>query len=252
MDPIRIVTFNVHFGKKTAAIADAFAHNKHLREADIIFLQEIEHHESEKISRAEKLAGALGLKYAYVPARELKTKGTHGLAILSKYELKDVETLALPKHTLFSRFRQRIAMIAIADVRGSRVVLANVHLDTRLDGVERIAQVKVLVDYLKKDYTQKIIVGGDFNTLPFRFYKSVPFFYQNQKQHLSQYFAQEGFSCHCKNGGYTLKKGFVRFELDGIYTRNVQTMQCGVERLVTASDHKPVWLDVAFGTSTAS
>lgn len=257
MDPsmktsIKIVTFNVHFGEKTSAIAAAFTQNKNLRGADIIFLQEIEHYESEKVSRAERLAGVLGLKYAYVPACEIKAKGTHGLAILSKHDLTNIEALALPAYTFFSHSEPRIAMTAIADVRGNRVKLANVHLDTRINSAQRIAQMKILVDDLKKDYTQKIIMGGDFNTVPFYFYKSLPFFYHNQKRYLHQYFAQEGFLCHCENVGYTLKRGFVRFELDDIYTRNVQMMRCGVERSVMVSDHKPVWLDVDLDANIAS
>jgi len=103
---------------------------------------------------------------------------------------------------------------------------------------------KVLVDDLKKEHMKKIIVGGDFNMLPFYFYKSVPFFYQNQKRLLHEYLREEGFSNHCENGGYTLKSGFIKFELDGIYTRNVQPTQCGVEQSVMVSDHKPVWLEV--------
>jgi endonuclease/exonuclease/phosphatase family metal-dependent hydrolase len=244
---LRIVTFNVHFGENTEAIADAFTRNENLRTADILFIQEIEYHESEKIPRAEKLADAMALQYAYAPAREIAAHGTHGLAILSRYDLTDIETIALPTYAFFSHSQQRIAMTAFANVRGTRVKLANVHLDTRLNSAERIVQVRVLVealkDGLKKDHAQKIIVGGDFNTLPFHFYKSLPFFHENQKRRLDQYFAQEGFVCHCENTGYTLKRGPVRFDLDGFYTRNIRAARCGVERSVVVSDHKPVWID---------
>ena len=179
---IKIVTFNVHLGENTKAIADAFTQNKNLREADIIFLQEVEFHESEKVSRAERLANVMGLKFAYVPAREIKAHDTHGLAILSRYDLASVETIILPTYAFFSHSQKRIAMTAIVNINGSRIRLANVHLDTRLNGAERIAQVKVLVDDLKKDYSGKIIVAGDFNTLPFYFYQSLPFFYYNQRR----------------------------------------------------------------------
>ncbi len=249
---IRIVSFNVRFGENIKAIASAFTQNKDLREADIIFLQEIEHHKSETISRAEKLAAVLGLKHAYAPAREIKAKGTHGLAILSKYDLTNIETVALPTHSFLSRTQQRIAMTAIADIRGTRVTLANIHLDTRLNSGERIAQAKVLVDKLKKNPTQKIVVGGDFNMLPFYFYKSLPVFYHNQKRRLHTYFTQEGFSCHCENEGHTFKRGFIQFQLDAIYTRNVKAIQCGVERSVKVSDHKPTWLDIDLDTNTVS
>lgn len=246
---LKIITFNVHFGKNIKAIANAFIRNKNLRDADIIFLQEIEHHKIEGLSRAERLAAALGLKHAYVPAREIKAKGTHGLAILSRYDLANVKVIALPKHALLARSRPRIAMTATADVRGTRVMLANVHLDTTINSAERIAQVKVLIDELKKGRTQKIILGGDLNMLPFYFYRSLPLFYRNQRKRLHEYFAKEGFSNHNESGGYTLKRGFVRFELDAIYARNIRTIRCGVERSVRVSDHKPVWLEVDLGAT---
>src|SRR6185312_9717954 len=169
---IKIVTFNVHFGKDTKAIAAAFTEHENLRNADVILLQEIEHHQSEITSRAERLADALGMKHAYVPARSLKNEDTHGLAILSKYDLTDVQMLKLPKHTLLYRTYQRIAMTAVAHIEGVEVKLANIHLDTRLSSAHRIGQMKVLVDALKKEHMKKIIVGGDLNMLPFYFYKS--------------------------------------------------------------------------------
>src|SRR5258708_665177 len=91
---IRVVTWNVHFGERTQWIVEIFKNNKHLREADIIFLQEIEDHESEKISRARRIADTLGLECVYAPARNVPQKGTHGLAILSRYKISEVESVS--------------------------------------------------------------------------------------------------------------------------------------------------------------
>src|SRR6266436_5980826 len=113
---LRIVTFNVHFGKYTDRIVDVFTHSENLREADIIFLQETEEYESEKISRAKKIAEALKLNCAYAPARKIKTRGTHGLAILSKYELTNINIIPLPAHKILFRLHERIALTATAHI----------------------------------------------------------------------------------------------------------------------------------------
>jgi endonuclease/exonuclease/phosphatase family metal-dependent hydrolase len=234
---IRVVTLNVHFGKKTDNIVRAFTENDILRDADIIFFQEIEDHAAENISRAKKIGDALGFACAYAPARNLNRKdatiGTHGLAILSKYPIVEVETIQLPRYKLFYRTRDRIALNATIRVKKDPIRLSNVHLDTRLSGLERISQVRPLLEYLKKDKVQKIILGGDFNT-----------YRRGQKKKLHKYLEEEGFSIHCENAGHTLKKGFVRLELDGIYLRNIQGGYCGIEHSVHISDHKPVWIDV--------
>src|SRR5437660_1619001 len=92
----RIVTFNVHFGKKAKSIAEAFKRNEKLRGADIIFLQEIEEYKNEEVPRVKTIADSLEMEYIYTPARPILTKGTHGLAILSKKAPTEVEIVPLP------------------------------------------------------------------------------------------------------------------------------------------------------------
>ncbi len=65
---VTLVSFNVHFGKRTGSIRQAFAAQPNLREADIILFQEIEHHVLEHESRAERIAADLGFQCLYAPA----------------------------------------------------------------------------------------------------------------------------------------------------------------------------------------
>lgn len=243
---LRVATFNVHSGKNTQGIADVFKRNENLREADIIFLQEIEERTSEKISRAKQIADALGMEYAYAPARTMAGKGTHGLAILSKYPLEDVETLSLPPYSITFHTQSRVSLIANVRVQGESVRIANTHLDTRLSIFERISQIKPLIEKLKSDSAKKTIIGGDFNTAPFRFrfWRTIPVSYQNQKRELHRYLEEEGYASRCETAGYTIRYGFLRFELDGLYARHLPVLRCGVERTVRVSDHKPLWFDV--------
>ncbi len=240
---IRIVTFNVHFGKNTDAIVHAFLNNNVLRQADIIYFQEIEHYEAEKISRAKKIADALSLECAYMPARKIKMNDTHGLAILSKYSLSEVESVTLPRHTMYFRTRERIAMNATIHVNGVPIRLSNIHLDTRINIADRILQMRSVVDAFKANGAQHVILGGDMNTIPFGFYKTIPYIYRNQKKALHEYLKQERFSVHCEDVQSTLKRGFLSLDLDGIYLRNMKGVHCGVLHSIRVSDHHPVWVD---------
>ncbi len=83
--PFTIVSYNVHFGKKTSSISDIFLQNDNLKNADIILLQEVEEHVVEHSSRATRIAESLGYHCLYAPAQIRKQKGTHGLAIFESF-----------------------------------------------------------------------------------------------------------------------------------------------------------------------
>jgi endonuclease/exonuclease/phosphatase family metal-dependent hydrolase len=242
---IRVVSYNVHSGKNTKEIAEVFTHDKILKTADIIFFQEIEFHQAEKICRAEAIARHLGFYFTYEAARTLNSGATHGLAILSRFELKNPLSIRLPKHKLLFVTHTRIALMAEVTINNQKVAICNIHLDTRLNPKERVGQLDACVKKLKKTYGKNIIIGGDFNTIPFRsIAKSLPFFYSNQPKHLLKHMLNLGFYFCSKPSTYTMKAGFLRMKLDYIFSDNLPITKSGVEKHIYASDHKPVWADV--------
>ncbi len=242
---IRVISYNVHSGENTKEIAEVFTHDKILKTADIIFFQEIEFHQAEKICRAEAIAQHLGFYFTYEPARTLKSGATHGLAILSRFELKNPLSIRLTKHKLMFVIQNRIALICEIEINNQKIALCNLHLDTRLNPNERVGQLEVCVKKLKKTYGKNIIIGGDFNTIPFRsIAKSVPFFYSNQPKYLVKHMFNLGFP-HCtKPSSYTMKAGFLRMKLDYIFSDTLPITKSGVEKHIYASDHKPVWAEI--------
>jgi endonuclease/exonuclease/phosphatase family metal-dependent hydrolase len=242
---IRVVSFNVHSGKNTAEIAEIFARDKNLSGADIILLQEIEFHRVEKISRAEIIARKLGFYFVYEPARKLKNSATHGLAILSRYPITNPLPIKLPEYKLLFLLKTRIALTASIKIAGVNIAVCNIHLDTRLNPKQRRCQLNACLQELKKNYGRNIIIGGDFNTIPFRSTKTgVPIFYSNQAKHLHKNMTAMGFKYFCKPLGYTMKSGFLRMRLDHIYTDCLPITNSGVEKNIYASDHKPLWADI--------
>lgn len=244
---VRVVTFNVHFGKNLAKIVKAFAFNPNLAIADIIFFQEIENRRSQNKSQTKQLARALGLNFIYVPSRALSMgRGTHGLAVLSRFPLSGTEAIKLPVYKLL-RMRPRIAIASEVEVFGEKVKIYNVHLNGPLNYSERIKQLQTVIDHLKMGKSgQPVILGGDFNTIPLITLANtmIPIFYHNQKRKFNSFLRKNGFQTNCEKAGHTMRRGLVMFQLDGIYPKNARVANFGVERSVKVSDHYPLWADI--------
>lgn len=241
-DRLRVITFNVELGENVEALADALATHPDLAGADILLLQEIESHPTEGSSRAARLAAALGMGHAYAPGREVDG-GTHGLAILSRLPLSDVEVMQLPRVELTIRARDRIALGA--RIAGARVV--NVHLDTRINLTDRILQLRPAV----LDEPTPVLVGGDFNTNPYTWTGgAVPDLPgeavtgTDQADLLDDYMRSAGYDTPTAALGPTQDAVVMRLRLDAIFTRGLIPIDAGIVPDLELSDHLPLWLSV--------
>ena len=243
-DDLRVVTFNVHFGANVPALAGAIRSNPELSRADVLLLQEIESHPGGD-DRAAKLADALNLNLVYAPAR-IEGDGTHGLAILSRYPLSDLEVIRLKHYDMGLggfRARRRIAMAATVHLPDRDVRVYNVHLDTRLKPEERLLQLEPVVAEAVKQ--PAALVGGDFNTinavsslLPL---VPVPVPGFSQAAGIDAYMRSKGFATPFERIGRT---HHFPMRLDAVYARGLQVEREGKETSVDVSDHFPLWVDV--------
>jgi endonuclease/exonuclease/phosphatase family metal-dependent hydrolase len=236
---MRFTSFNVGQNDLSHFIPD-IAKDEILAKSDVIFLQEIE--EYHKLTDVKPLLKDYGF-YHFAPSRSLK-KGEHGIAILSKVPIYDHEVIELPAFNLLFRSRKRIAVRAFLDLAGERVQVCNVHLDGRLNIADRISQITPFIEQIKKD-CNKIILAGDFNTIPLRLYKNVlPIGRGNQGKQFEEYLFGKGFSTFHLQPKYSMRSGKLRWLLDYIYVSNLEIKQYGVRQNIEKSDHHPVWADV--------
>ena len=250
---LRVASFNVHYGDDVPALLASLRSNQALSRADVLLLQEIEGHKSEGSSRTRRLAEALQMNYVYAPARRTQNGGTHGLAVLSRFPLADVEVLPLPRYDLGRRTRRRIALGVTVDVGGQPLRIYNLHLDTRINVQDRLAQLRPVVEAAQRQPVEEVIIGGDFNTNPFRWlFHRFPIFRSDQAGGLDAFMQESGFSTPLAESGSTVNKALVWARIDGLYARGLTAQESGVEREVESSDHFPVWMDVAWPpTATA-
>lgn len=250
---LRLVTFNVHSTADLPRLVESIRGNPQLRSADVFFLQEMESYPPEGTSRAQKLAEALRLNYAYAPARPTEDGGTHGLAILSRFPLIDVQVLPLKQFNLAFNTRRRIALAATLDVAGHPLRVYNVHLDTRLNAEQRIEQLRPVVEAARRQAVPAVVIGGDFNTNPFRWlFHVVPFFRSNQPGALDEWMEENGFAAPVAGSGSTIRRFLLRMRVDSFYSRGLPVKAFAVEENTEVSDHLPVWMDVAWPPSAAT
>jgi endonuclease/exonuclease/phosphatase family metal-dependent hydrolase len=230
---IRIASLNAQCGKRLDRIVDEFT-APHLAACDLILLQEVE--EEGRFSQAEDLARRLGyVNCVYMPARPTKN-GTHGLAILSRQPLEDVERLDLPRYELIINTRDRMAIGATVHFGRHRLRVYNVHLDTRISAIRRQQQLHPVIMAAGEHGHTPTIIGGDFNT-----------FSPKHTEHVDELLSDAGFSSPFLDGShYTAKFLFWRPQLDWIYARHLRVVSAKVEHEIVCSDHRPLWVDADF------
>ena len=239
--PLRVVSYNVQYGPDIPGAVAALAGDPALAGAHVILVQEIEAYPEEGATRAARFAAALGMGFVYVPAR-VRDTGTHGLAIISAYPITNVEKMDLPESEAHA-LQRRIAIAADIEVGGRTLHLIDLHLDTKLNARERIAQLHPAVI----DAPDATLVGGDFNTSWVAWADGVPILEttgaSDQGPIMDSYMAGLAFDTPTADCGPTEHMFGIEQRLDALYTRGLGATFGGVVR-AGPSDHWPLWIDV--------
>jgi endonuclease/exonuclease/phosphatase family metal-dependent hydrolase len=237
---LRVATYNVHFGRDVAGLARAIEGNRDLREADVLVLQEIERYPGD--GRPEALAHRLGMDVVYAPARP-KGEGTHGIAILSRFPMRDLEVIALPHFELGWGTRRRVALAATIDWGGTEVRIVDVHLDTRLTADQRRRQIGPVLE--REAGWPRVVIAGDMNTISClqALLPGVPVALPGLSQGpaFDRFLRERGYVAPFRHIGGT---GPLGQRLDGIFVRGLDVGDFDKEDGVHASDHVPLWADV--------
>jgi endonuclease/exonuclease/phosphatase family metal-dependent hydrolase len=223
--------------------ADILAFWTHQRSLDILLLQEVGHTSTDGRTFIADLSERMGVHYAYAPSDVLENGYTHGLAILSRFPLDEVRVQPLEYFRLRFRSRCRIALAATVKINGSRIRLVNVHLDTRINTSDRVAQLTPVLDALTGFGPS--IIGGDFNTMNIRWFRTMwPLPYlQRQSSAVSAILATAGFQTPLRGAPATFRFLGLPLRLDWIFVRDLTPLKWGVDA-VRFTDHRGVWASV--------
>jgi endonuclease/exonuclease/phosphatase family metal-dependent hydrolase len=206
-----------------------------LADADILLLQEVS--SNERTNVAAELAHKLDRHVAFAPAAPGVTD--QGLAIVSRYPLRDVKTFKLKPCDLRFRSRFRIGLAATAETPSGPMRIIDIHLDTRINTADRLAQLRPAIEDADAFDGPKLI-GGDFNTNDMYWVGNIAPIPRIGRHSLAvlREFARHGYTTPFGNSGPTFPS--MRLHLDWIYVKGIEARAAGISR-VPFSDHHAIW-----------
>jgi endonuclease/exonuclease/phosphatase family metal-dependent hydrolase len=215
---IRVVTFNIRFAREIARAIEVLRHDS-LRGADILALQEMDE------AGADRIARTLGYDYAFYPAVIHPTSGRYfGPAVLSRWPIERSWKVRLP-HESRTRHQRRTATAAEVIVRGTKIRVYGVHLETpggAPDAVREDQMRTVLAD--ASPFDGPVVIAGDFNSYG-----------------IGVFLERRGYRWLTRRIDPTISI----FTWDHVFVRGLRPAgpaSAGVVRQVHgASDHRPVW-----------
>lgn len=179
-DLLRAAVFNIERGQRLPEILAYLKYHPLLREADVIFANELDYGMCRTGNRdiTREIAEATGMNYAYgIEFIELSsgtgqnTESLHGNAIFSRFPLENVKVIPLPLvfDWYFSsqhRIGARSAIFSTITVCGKKVGLICVHLENRTTPKKRCVQFASLSREIHTHFGDEmpLLIGGDMNT----------------------------------------------------------------------------------------
>ena len=185
---ITALAWNIERGNIFEGIVDALRNHNELKDKDLLLLTELDFGMARSKNRfvAREIAEVLKLNYAFAPVYIALQKGSgvesemegentfsiHGLAMFSKWPMKNVHAVALPngKDKMWGKEKRLGHLRAlVADIVHPSGVFrtVTVHLDAHCSRSHRHRQMKIILDHLDTLEPLPTVIGGDWNTTTF-------------------------------------------------------------------------------------
>lgn len=185
---IRSVAWNIERGNRFEGIVEALKNHQDLKDKDLLLLTELDYGMARSANRfvARDLAKELKLNYAFAPVYIALQKGSgieaevvaentkslHGLAMFSKYPMRNVRSVPLPngKDKMWGKEKRLGHLRAlVADIEHPLGTFRAVtlHLDAHSSRQHRHRQMKIVLDFLDTLPALPTVIGGDWNTTTF-------------------------------------------------------------------------------------
>ena len=217
-DTLRVVSFNLEFGRQVQEATDLLRREPRLREADVVLLQEMD------ARGTARIAAALGYAWVYYPAtRHPMTGRDFGNAVLSRLPIESDRKVILPHLARIGR-TQRIAVGATLRWGNRPLRVYSLHLATFAGNGPRARREQLEAVLADADSFEYVVVGGDFNS-----------------ESLPKTAASLGYSWPTKKLPPTNLAGTI----DHLLTQGLVLADSAsvgvVPKIRDISDHKPIW-----------
>ena len=251
---IRIVDWNINRGLKLSGIVEFLSSTG----ADMILLQEcdVNARRTHRLNIAQEIARRLQMNYIFGREFQELTQGSsdspayHGQATLSRWPLSNPRIIRFRKQSSFWRPRWflpdieplqeriggRMALVTDMNACGRTIVSYNLHMESRGDDRLRCLQLnECLEDARRYSASVPLVLAGDFNMDVYR---------TAAAEAIKEARFQNAFPGQPTTPGSFLERGR---PIDWIFMRGPVRGDCScVYTSITASDHYPLSLQVAF------
>ena len=182
---VSAVAWNIERGREIDGILKALKERDELAAKDLYLLTELDYGmaRSGNVFVAREIAKRLGLNYAFAPVYIALQKGSgieaemegentnsiHGLALFSRYPIKNVQAVDLPngKDKMIGK-EKRLgylrALIADIEHPAGEFRAVTIHLDVHCSRKHRQEQIRIVLEHLENLEPKPTVIGGDFNT----------------------------------------------------------------------------------------
>lgn len=185
IETVRALAWNIERGNRFQGIVDALKNHENLRDKDLLLLTELDYGMARSSNRfvARDLARHLKLNFAFAPCYIALQKGSgvetrvegentnslHGLALFSKYPIKNAHAIPLPNSKDKMQGKEKRlghlrALIADVEHPNGDFRAVSLHLDAHSSRKHRHLQMKIVLDHLDTLSDLPTIIGGDWNT----------------------------------------------------------------------------------------
>ena len=182
---LNALAWNLERGIRFNGIIDALKNDERLKDKDVLLLTELDYGMARSGNRfiAQEIASELKLNYAFAPVYIPLQKGSgvesemggentlsiHGLAMFSRYPMKNVHAVPLPngKDKMWGKEKRLGYLRALfADIEhpAGEFRAVTIHLDAHCSRSHRHKQIKIILDHLDTLGPLPTIIGGDWNT----------------------------------------------------------------------------------------
>lgn len=206
---------------------------KELKPADIFLFQEVVKGGDGSPSVAEQVASRLGMNAEYAAFDKGATAS--GIAVLSRYQLKEAKSYNIEPVNLIFRSRKRVLLATTTDTPAGAIRIVNAHLDTRINPADRLRELAPAIADTRA-YGGQVMIGGDLNTNDMQWVSHVvPVPWPGwQASKVRDLMAQNGFHTPFVNRRATFD--FFGMQLDWIFLRNLAAEKADVLP-IEFSDH---------------
>ena len=220
---LRLVSFNIEFGREIEGALNLLRESDVLRDPDILLLQEMSG------PGVVRIAAGLGMNYLYFPSGiHPQARQEYGTAILSPWPIEDPSKLLLPHGAVFTGMRRAVTAATIR-WRDRPIRVYSVHLPARMaiSGGQRREQVALIFDAVRRD-PLPVIAAGDFNS-----------------RDVGTWFLREGFDWVTQAIPGTSR--FLRrwYQIDHVFAKGLGSgsarSSAGCVEAAGISDHRVVW-----------